>query len=188
MVIDEDDVMADTLWLPSRHAKKRRRHSPSPGELRLEHDLELLGWNRAYQHTWKYSNDIYIRRLGNLLLQFHCRDYVLQIELPKFYPHAAPHVRVIQAPPNTTTMPHIRLTVTTEQQQPSSIQNNNTYPWSPIQTLRDLLQFLMQSLLSNKRKPSQTIQDWFAPNRFDVGYERPNPNHTTTGSRAMECG
>lgn len=192
-----DSTTDDDLQLQS--SLKRVRISTSPGELRLERDLQQLGWwassSSSHRH-FSLTKDVVLERSHALGIVVHvaARTVRVQLDIPRMYPHATPVIVRVEETPTTTT-------TTTAYSAPALTLLAKRIPWSPIMTLGDFLQRLLAELADSTtmevdkdidyidyvdyidlhtptKHHQNTILSVLAPNRFDVGYER-SPSTTT---------
>ena len=190
---DDDDDDDDEQQLQS--SLKRVRISTSPGELRLDRDLQQLGWTSGHRFLTK---DILLERSHALGLTLVVSGTVrIYIDIPRMYPHNAPTICRVDGASFVTT------TTTTTTGRDNAAAAAASCAWSPIKTLGDFIHTILQQLSESTSMAIDAIdaptkhQSLFAPNRFDVGYDRrtvvTSSNSTTTTTtttgmhKAMEC-
>jgi hypothetical protein len=138
---------------------KRVRISTSPGELRLDRDLQQLGWSSSHRHL---TNDVVVNRSHALGIVVHVAGAVrIQLDFSRLYPHSGPTIARMDG---ATAATAASLAV---------------IEWSPIMTLGDYLSELLRQLSETTHMAIDAIdapmkyQTLFSENRFDVGYIRP---------------
>lgn len=165
---------------------KRVRISTSPGELRLDRDLQQLGWSTSNRFL---TDHIWLDRVHALRLVLMISNRIaMHIDIPRMYPHEAPKlVRVVQEDERDSDSSRTPSSS-------SSLQLPDYAAWSPIQTIQDYIQYLLEQLSMQSESDigmavdeihnqplKHVAKSLFAPNRFDVGYDRSIP------AKAMEC-
>lgn len=150
---------------------KRVRISTSPGELRLDRDLQQLGWSSSHRHL---TNDIVVNRSHALGIVVHVAGTVrIQLDFSRLYPHSGPMIAKMDGATAAT------------------VEKLAGIEWSPIMTLGDYLSALLQQLSETTHMAIDAIdaplkyQTLFSENRFDVGYRRPSTT-TTRSSTATD--
>lgn len=193
---------------------KRVRISTSPGELRLDRDLSQMSDWEPYNQKSRRMRRLFCR-LNFVLDRTEPLKLVLTVKEPQWmlrvsvsmsrmYPHDAPKIAHIdyQSTSSDYHVPDGNL-------QRALIEQNN-HPnhqcwWTPIKTLSDFLQHLLEQLVlvlpSGTQHNIDENDDYgkmdhdggesylpkkinlgFPPNRFDVGY-----NRSFGSAHAMEC-
>lgn len=176
MSTDECDDLQSSL--------KRVRISTSPGELRLDRDLQQLGWSSSHRHL---TDDVVVNRSHALRIVVHVSGTVrIQLDFSRLYPHVGPTIARMEGATAATAA------------------NLAVIEWSPIMTLGDYLRELLRQLSETTHMAIDAIdapmkyRTLFSENRFDVGYIRPstmaNSSSPTTDASSslasittMEC-
>lgn len=151
---------------------KRVRISTSPGELRLDRDLQQLGWSSSHRHL---TNDIVVNRSHALGIVVHVAGTVrIQLDFSRLYPHSGPMIAKMDGATAAT------------------VEKLAGIEWSPIMTLGDYLSALLQQLSETTHMAIDAIdaplkyQTLFSENRFDVGYRRPSTTTTRVSSNTTD--
>jgi len=178
-----------------RSLKRMRVTSASPGELRLQRDLQRAtnqsGWMQIGNSTWKAAIDYtwaFIRQSDAQPLDLYVEwgEWNFLLRIPKLYPHHPPVVAhlhqkgcafrcnsiVFQAAPRS---------------EDASEQDSVISGWNPLLGLDESLILLCKKLASwqpsavfgmdftptshaTRQSPYSILPSFFPPNRFDVGY------------------
>mmetsp|Transcript_27039 Transcript_27039/g.39964 ORF Transcript_27039/g.39964 Transcript_27039/m.39964 type:complete len:214 (-) Transcript_27039:101-742(-) len=187
---------------------KRVRISTSPGELRLDRDLsQLPEWQSHSQKCrrvcrffgrWNFVLDR-TEPLG-LVLTVKESQWMLRISISisRMYPHQAPKIAHVNYQ-STASDHHVS---DSNLHRALTAQNHECW-WTPIKTLSDFLQDLLERLAVVLPPSTQSdegddycrmehdggeshlprkVNLGFPPNRFDIGYDR-----SINNGRAMEC-
>ena len=151
---------------------KRVRISTSPGELRLDRDLQQLGWSSSHRHL---TNDVVVNRSHALGIVVDVAGTVrIQLDFSRLYPHSGPTISKMDGATAAT------------------VESLAVIEWSPIMTLGDYLSELLRQLSSTTHMAIDAIdtpmkyQTLFSENRFDVGYRRPTTTTTNLLSTAPD--
>lgn len=178
---------------------KRVRLSTSPGELRLELDLEHLAtamhWTQVNNHRWGSKHGVILERRRqdpmSLVLHFD-QSTKIWMQVPRCYPHEPPVITHVQHP----YVLHVIVTLEPAMHSMMTIQSDTTLvydKWSPVRQLSDLLDYLTATLsqrqchhrhistptllsdedMQEAPKPILNLQKELRPNRFDLGYPKP---------------
>lgn len=174
---------------------KRLRLSISPGELRLERDLHhfAMHWTRVNSRRWESECGVVLERKQDpMTFVLHLdQDSQVWIEISRSYPHEPPVITHVQHP----YVCHVIVTLEPAMNSMMIIQSDTTIvydKWSPVRQLSDLLDYLVVALSRQTHRDLETptllsdedmqeepttildLQRELSPNRFDLGYPKPN--------------
>ena len=183
---------SDELLLDAQPSCKKMRISHSAGELRLDRDLGALNWPRPYQNFWCAGENLALERKGPLELILTVHNTRVYIQLDRMYPHVPPVVVHVENGPRIMVSSAPGCAAPGNDVAMQCQDNDNTIHynlWTPIQGIGDMLDFVVRKLTLPQQQTELMDQQYrmpakhclFAPNRFNMGYDRSVP------LRAMEC-